>query len=93
MGTSTWVLFVPGTRRSDAGRSRAHSPVGGPGRIRTSDTRFRKPLLYPLSYKAGANPQVRRTIVASHTPPAPVLASDPCLASVDTEVLRLVPIP
>ena len=27
---------------------------GGPRRIRTSDTRFRKPLLYPLSY--GARP-------------------------------------
>jgi hypothetical protein len=26
---------------------------GGPGRIRTCDTRFRKPLLYPLSYGAG----------------------------------------
>lgn len=26
---------------------------GGPERIRTSDTRFRKPLLYPLSYGAG----------------------------------------
>jgi hypothetical protein len=24
----------------------------GPGRIRTCDTRFRKPLLYPLSYGA-----------------------------------------
>jgi hypothetical protein len=26
---------------------------GGPERIRTSDTWFRKPLLYPLSYGAG----------------------------------------
>lgn len=26
------------------------SESGAPGRIRTSDTRFRKPLLYPLSY-------------------------------------------
>jgi hypothetical protein len=25
-------------------------PVGAPGRTRTCDTRFRKPLLYPLSY-------------------------------------------
>ena len=25
---------------------------GGPGRIRTCGTRFRKPLLYPLSYGA-----------------------------------------
>jgi hypothetical protein len=26
--------------------------VNGPGRTRTSDTRFRKPVLYPLSYEA-----------------------------------------
>jgi hypothetical protein len=26
---------------------------GAPERIRTSDTRFRKPLLYPLSYEGG----------------------------------------
>ena len=26
--------------------------TGGPGRIRTCGTRFRKPLLYPLSYGA-----------------------------------------
>src|SRR5581483_6330334 len=26
---------------------------GAPGRIRTCDTRFRKPLLYPLSYEGG----------------------------------------
>ena len=26
---------------------------GAPGRIRTSDTWFRKPLLYPLSYEGG----------------------------------------
>ena len=29
---------------------------GAPGRIRTCDTRFRKPLLYPLSYE-GDGPQ------------------------------------
>jgi hypothetical protein len=27
------------------------SVVGAPGRIRTCDTRFRKPMLYPLSYE------------------------------------------
>jgi hypothetical protein len=32
------------------------APAGGPERIRTSDTRFRKPLLYPLSYGAGRRP-------------------------------------
>jgi hypothetical protein len=26
------------------------------GRIRTCDTRFRKPMLYPLSYEGGAGP-------------------------------------
>ncbi len=34
--------------------------VGAPERIRTSDTRFRKPLLYPLSYEG----------VAAGTPPS-----------------------
>jgi hypothetical protein len=28
--------------------------LGAPGRIRTCDTRFRKPLLYPLSYEGAA---------------------------------------
>ena len=28
---------------------------GAPGRIRTCDTRFRKPLLYPLSYEGGGS--------------------------------------
>ncbi len=27
------------------------SLMGAPGRIRTCDTRFRKPMLYPLSYE------------------------------------------
>lgn len=31
-----------------------NSCYGGPGGSRTSDTRFRKPLLYPLSYGAAA---------------------------------------
>jgi hypothetical protein len=30
---------------------------GAPGRIRTCDTRFRKPLLYPLSYGGGDHTQ------------------------------------
>ncbi len=30
-----------------------NSKDGAPGRTRTSDTRFRKPLLYPLSYEGG----------------------------------------
>ena len=38
---------------------------GGPGRIRTSDTRFRKPLLYPLSYKASA---LARAADRNHVP-------------------------
>lgn len=28
--------------------------VGAPGRIRTCDTRFRRAVLYPLSYEGGA---------------------------------------
>jgi hypothetical protein len=46
--------------------------LGGPGRIRTSDTRFRKPLLYPLSYGAvdGSGyvllPSSRRVASAAH---------------------------
>ncbi len=35
--------------------------AGDPGRIRTSDTRFRKPLLYPLSYRASAPARSRRS--------------------------------
>ncbi len=30
---------------------------GAPGRIRTCDTRFRKPMLYPLSYGSGNRPR------------------------------------
>jgi predicted SprT family Zn-dependent metalloprotease len=40
---------------------------GAPERTRTSDTRFRKPLLYPLSYWGGS--------VAPTAPPAPVVSS------------------
>ena len=32
---------------------------GAPKMIRTSDTRFRKPLLYPLSYKGVSRPLLR----------------------------------
>jgi hypothetical protein len=36
-------------------RRRQHAAEGGaPGRNRTSDTRFRKPVLYPLSYEGGS---------------------------------------
>jgi hypothetical protein len=35
----------------------------GPGRTRTSDTRFRKPVLYPLSYEAA-----EQTVEDSSTP-------------------------
>ena len=39
--------------RMDAAVLACHSDKqGGPGRIRTCGTRFRKPLLYPLSYEA-----------------------------------------
>jgi hypothetical protein len=46
-----WVLRRP----SDLRKRR-----GAPGRIRTGGTRFRKPLLYPLSY-GGLGPAQRRT--------------------------------
>ena len=38
---------------------RREFPLSGPERIRTADTRFRKPLLYPLSYGAGARVRIR----------------------------------
>ncbi len=39
-------------------RCSAMALTGGPEMIRTSDTRFRKPLLYPLSYGAGGSDYV-----------------------------------
>ena len=39
--------------RTAIGRTSRCSP-GAPGRIRTCDARFRKPMLYPLSYGSGA---------------------------------------
>ena len=46
------------------GASRA--PIGDPGRTRTCDTRFRKPVLYPLSYGA-SDPSI---LFPVHTSPA-----------------------
>jgi hypothetical protein len=37
-----------------------HTSYGAPGRNRTCDTRFRKPVLYPLSYE-GRGPRARPT--------------------------------
>src|ERR687891_289382 len=37
---------------------RTFSPFRAPGRIRTCDTRFRKPVLYPLSYEGGPSQMV-----------------------------------
>ena len=48
-------LAPPGGRDTPSSRLRtllACGLAGGPGRIRTCGTRFRKPLLYPLSYGA-----------------------------------------
>ena len=45
---------------------------GGTERIRTSDTRFRKPLLYPLSY-GPEHPKYIQSSVATQTPAAGVL--------------------
>ena len=47
----------PCPRSGDAGMSsitRSTTPGSAPGRNRTSDTRFRKPVLYPLSYEGPA---------------------------------------
>ena len=46
--------------------------VGAPGRIRTCDTRFRRAVLYPLSYEGGiARPfcQVSPALAESATTP------------------------
>jgi hypothetical protein len=48
---SKQITVVPGDRVS-AGQTVPNTD-GAPGRNRTSDTRFRKPLLYPLSYEGG----------------------------------------
>ena len=48
------ALTVPHHNRSNSRRCGHLTGVSGaPGRIRTSDLRFRKPLLYPLSYGSG----------------------------------------
>jgi hypothetical protein len=42
-----------------------------PGRIRTCDTRFRKPVLYPLSYEGGACRKAGRKLrLPAHIPPS-----------------------
>lgn len=40
---------------------------GGPGRTRTSDLRFRRPSLYPLSYGATSPPIIPREAVPFKT--------------------------
>ena len=51
-----------GSRRKVTRGDCCASPVcsAPPGRIRTCDTRFRKPMLYPLSYGSGTSTRVRR---------------------------------
>src|SRR6476619_2973418 len=47
-------LVPPGRGRARGPRGRRRltcGSLGAPGRIRTCDTRFRKPMLYPLSYE------------------------------------------
>ncbi|NOK58213.1 MAG: hypothetical protein GFH27_549279n20 [Chloroflexi bacterium AL-W] len=41
---------VPQRKHGSRPEAATASCCGTPGRIRTADTRFRKPLLYPLSY-------------------------------------------
>ena len=47
----TPTLTPTGLNRSEAQRHSLRSRFGAPGRNRTCDKRFRKPLLYPLSYE------------------------------------------
>ena len=72
--TSRWPWFrAPGCESTQAWRASSRLPqtvgacspwmtallhLGGPGRNRTCDTRFRKPLLSPLSYEA-EEPRIR----------------------------------
>ena len=42
--------------------TRNFTRFGAPGMIRTCDTRFRKPMLYPLSYEGGGPVTVRVTM-------------------------------
>ncbi len=44
----------PFGRRGGGGRSQASEKIGDPERIRTSDLRFRKPLLYPAELRGRA---------------------------------------
>ena len=45
---SAEIIDLP--ERTAEQRSDQAKRIGAPSRIRTYDTRFRKPLLYPLSY-------------------------------------------
>ena len=44
------LRLTPNEMRHPAKCEIPHSDAGAPGLTRTADTRFRKPLLYPLSY-------------------------------------------
>jgi hypothetical protein len=71
----------------DAGMSRITrntTNVGAPGRNRTSDTRFRKPLLYPLSYEGESLTPLYRPLVAGWPLPAD-------RQSLGTSIRRLLP--
>src|SRR5262245_11638133 len=48
--------------------SRDH--IGAPGRIRTCDTRFRRAVLYPLSYEGGARNLMIDSLVTHRLPPS-----------------------
>ena len=48
--TAEQAKMVAADGRSMYRPTRSH-PYGAPGRNRTCDTRFRKPMLYPLSYE------------------------------------------
>ena len=54
--------------------ARRPDPEGAPGRNRTCDTRFRKPLLYPLSYEGASGQCTDLTVLVSRAYRALLLA-------------------
>ncbi len=68
--------------------------AGAPGKIRTCDTRFRKPLLYPLSYGGGTcglacgKPSARPPVACWATRDVAILVVDGCAAPGGRPFLR-----
>ena len=60
------------------------------GRIRTSDTWFRKPLLYPLSYEGGDGAYRGANCCTNGLDRSDMLADGVCCAQLPLNVTRLV---